>query len=189
VSEKEHPASVAGRFVRAAGAAISKEFERRAAESAERPAEAPAQSEAAPQAPQAAATAGNAAPKLPRGRAAPEPRPWFDRILWFVFLLSLIALALTGLQIQMLMTGSVRTGARVAMGIPLVIGAFLLLSNWARSNERIVARLLRRVWGVGEATTRSGRFMRKRVGDGMTLLGIVLLAAGVFQLLRALVDP
>jgi hypothetical protein len=183
VSEKEHPARVAGRFVRAAGEAISKEFERRAAEAPERPVEAPQQPQATPPA------TGNSGPKPLRGRPAPVPRPWFDRIIWLLFLLSLVALALTGLQIQMLMSGSVRTGARVAMGVPLVIGAFLLLSNWARSNERIVARLVQRVWKVGEATTRSGRFMRKRVGDGLTLLGIVLLAAGVFQLLRAIVDP
>jgi len=49
--------------------------------------------------------------------------------------------------------------------------------------------LFRRIWGLEEPTTRSGRAMRKIAGDLLTLIGIGWLALGVFELLRAFVDP
>jgi hypothetical protein len=180
VAEKEHPAAVAGRYLRAAGVAIQKELERRSSESEETKAQAPAQPQEAPPSPAAARRARRQKPPL-------EPKPFFDRVLWAWFMLALLALALSGLQIQMVFNGSTQTVVRLVLGIPLVLVAILVLTNWQRANERLVARAFK-AWGLEAPTTKSGRFARRFAKDLMTLLGIVLLSVAAFQLLSAVVE-
>jgi hypothetical protein len=216
VSEKEHPAATAGRYLRAAGSAIQKELERRAAESEERKqaeaagATATAQPQATPQTapkpaaappPQATPGAGTpgtaaageasttAAAERRAARQKPPLRPnrFLDRTFWIVFVVALIALALSGLQIQMLAPDSSQGWLRVILGVPLVVAAILVLTNWHRANERIVARIFK-MWGLDAPTTKSGRFARRFAKDALTLVGILLLAVAAFQLLSAVVN-
>jgi hypothetical protein len=197
VSEKEPFARTAGRYVRAAGVAISKELERRSADSEQRTlreeqdrrqaaAAAEARPEAPPHAPPATGKRGRA-----RGTAVPAlpEKPLVDGFLYYLFLVSLVAVALAGLQVQMLTDGTIRSGIRLGLGVILVLMALLLLWNWQQARRRLVTRFFRRIWGLEEATTRTGRFFRSVGGDVMTLIGIAWLALGVFELLRAFVDP
>jgi hypothetical protein len=182
VNEKEHPARVAGRYVRAAGVAIQRELERRAAE----PEATPAQP--APETPQPTPQPTESAKAARRKGAQPLPeRPRLDRVIWLAFLASLVSLALTGLQIQMLASDGAQKGIRLVLGAGLLLGATLILTNWERANERIVARVFKSLWGIGEPTGRSGRFSRGLVRNGMSLVGIVLLALAAFQILSAFV--
>ena len=64
----------------------------------------------------------------------------------------------------------------------------VLLTNWQRATERLVARLMGEVLGMDHPVTRSGRFMRRIARDLMTLLGIVWLAIGSLEILRAFVN-
>jgi len=205
VAEKEHPAALAGRYLRAAGVAIQKELERRADEAEERkagPAEAQATEAGATEAGATEARAAESQPSSPQAEARPsastaraarrqkpplEPRPFFDRLLWIAFMGALLALALTGLQIQMLASGTSATVVRLILGIPPLVVAILVLTNWQRANERLVARAFK-AWGLGAPSTKSGRFTRRFAKDAMTLVGIVLLCVAAFQLLSSVVS-
>jgi hypothetical protein len=200
VPDKEHPARTAGRYVRAARIAIEKDRERRAAEAAQRAAAAPpppAQGappvDSAPPAPAPTPVAPAPAPATARPRRAPAPeppaRPVVDVAIYYVFLLSLVAVGLAALQIQMVTSGTVRVGIRLGLGIVLVLVAVPLLSNWLQAKERLTARIFKRIWGLDAPVSRSGRLMRKVGNDVMTIVGIVFLALGTFELLRAFVDP
>jgi hypothetical protein len=46
----------------------------------------------------------------------------------------------------------------------------------------------RKLWGLDHPTTRGGRFMRSIAKDLITLLAIVWLALGVFEILHPLVN-
>jgi hypothetical protein len=183
LSEKEHPARTAGRFVRAAGLAIQKGLEERQAASDER-AEAERQAAAA----RPPAEAPQASPAAPPPPAFP-PKPFLDRVLYAGFILSIVAVCLAALQIQMVTTGSVRVGIRLGLGIVLVLMSLPLLTNWEHTKERLVANFLKRFWGIEEPTTRSGRAVRRLGKELLTLVGIAWLALGMFELLRAFVDP
>jgi hypothetical protein len=193
VSEKEHPARIAGRYVRAAGLAIQKGLDQHAADSEEKRAAEEQQATAAAAATQPAP--GQPAPAAGRGRAAQPPaetfppKPWLDRILWTGFVLSIIAVCLAALQIQMVTSGSVRVGIRLGLGIVLILMALPLVTNWQHTNQRLVARFFKKFWGLDAATTRSGRAMRGLGKHLLTLVGILWLALGIFELLRAFVNP
>lgn len=200
MAEKEHPAALAGRYLRAAGVAIQKELERRADEAEERkagPTEAQATearateaqaAESQPSSPQAEARPSASTARAARRQKPPlEPRPFFDRLLWIAFMGALLALALTGLQVQMLASGTSATVIRLILGIPPLVVAILVLTNWQRSNERLVARAFK-AWGLGAPSTKSGGFARRFAKDAMTLVGIVLLCVAAFQLLSAVVS-
>jgi hypothetical protein len=199
VAEKEHPASIAGRYVRAAGIAIHKELERRAAEAAQRKA-AEAQADAAqvaatPAAPHPSAPSPAAAAPPKRARrtpvTAPPPSPFLDRLLYWGFLLSLVATFLVALNPQMVASGSVRVGIRIAIGVVLLVGALPLLTNWRQSKQRLVGLFFAKFWGLGPDATlsRTGRVIRRVGWEALTLVGIVWLALGVYELLRSVVDP
>jgi hypothetical protein len=197
MAEKEHPAALAGRYLRAAGVAIQKELERRAGESEKAKAQ-PATAgdatapdaraaQAQPEAPAAGEPSPAAARRARRAKPPLEPKPFVDRLLWLAFMVAMLSLALSGLQVQMLASGTAETVVRLVLGIPLVVVAILVLTNWQRANERLVARAFR-AWGIESPTTKSGRLVRRFARDAMTLLGIVLLSVAAFQLLSAVVN-
>jgi hypothetical protein len=202
VEEKEHPARTAGRYVRAAGIAIKKERERLATESARRAAEAArAEQQAPPTPPPAAAPPPEAAPppvaapakEPPRAAARPErppptPRPFVDRVLYVGFVIAVVATALAALNVDMVTSGTAKAVVRLVLGGIFIGVAIVLLTNWQRASERLVAKLMKKFWGMDHPVSRSGRFVRRIAKDVMTLLGIVWLAIGVFEILRAFVN-
>jgi hypothetical protein len=163
LSEKEHPAAKAGRYVRAAGQVLGREVDRRAAAAAARPAP--------------------AAPPPP-----PPPVPTKDvygKAVFGAFILSLIALLIVILHGEDVLAGSGKTISGLVLGAILLLEAALLTSNWRQANERIGQRLLNRVWGPRGAENRRERLFARAVRDALTLLGIAFLAAGVFAVLVA----
>ena len=69
----------------------------------------------------------------------------------------------------------------------VVAFAVALLTNWLHAKERVLTILTRKLWGLEVPRSRMGRFMRSVAKDVLTLLGIVWLAVGVLDLLRAVV--
>jgi hypothetical protein len=163
LSEKEHPAAKAGRYVRAAGVVLGREVDRRTAAAAAKPAPA-----AAP-------------PPLP-----PVPTAdLYGKAGFGTFVGSLVALLIVMLHGEDLFSGGARTISRLVLGAIMLLEAALLTSNWRRANERIGQRLLNRVWGPRSAENRRERLFARVVRDALTLVGIALLAAGVFAVLVA----
>jgi hypothetical protein len=80
-----------------------------------------------------------------------------------------------------------RTVLRIVLAAVLAGEAYLLLSNWRHANERLGQRVLTRVWGPRGAVTRRERVFARGLRDGLTLVGIVWLAAAVFEVLNATV--
>jgi hypothetical protein len=200
VEEKEHPARTAGRYVRAAGIAIKKERERLATESARRAAEtAQAEQQAAASAPAAEAPPQATPPPAPEpaakparaaaAKASPPPaKPVLDRLLWIGFLIAVVATGLAALNVDMVVSGTAKTVVRLALGGVFIAVALVVLTNWQRASERLVAKLMKKFWGMDHPVTRTGRFMRRIAKDLMTLVGILWLAIGVFEILRGLVN-
>jgi hypothetical protein len=85
----------------------------------------------------------------------------------------------------------VRVGIRVAIGVALLVGAVPLLTNWRQSKQRLVGHFFAKFWGLGPDATlsRTGRVIRRVGWEALTLVGIVWLALGVYELLRSVVDP
>jgi hypothetical protein len=203
VSEKEHPARTAGRYVRAAGIAIRKERDRLAAESAakraaeeaqaaQQAAQAPAQAppapprQAAPAAPAAAAPApAKLAKKAP---PAPPPNRFLDRLFWIAFVVTIGAMCLALLNIQMLADGTAQDVVRLVLGVIFLVVSTGMLLNVGHSKERILANVTKRLWGLEHPTTRMGRFMRSIAKDLLTLLGIAWLAIAVYEILTVVAN-
>jgi hypothetical protein len=165
--DKEHPAAKAGRYVRAAGIVIGKEVDRRAQAAAAKP---------APAAP----------PPPPPPAPAPVTHNIGGKTLFGLFVLSLVLLGLLFLHGDDSLPKGTRTiGHLVVAGI-MFLEAGLLISNWRQSNERIGQRMLNKMWGRRGAMTKRERFFARGVRDVLTLVGIIFLAAGVYQLLVAL---
>jgi hypothetical protein len=80
-----------------------------------------------------------------------------------------------------------RTVFRFVIAGVLLAEACLLLSNWRGANERLGQRALTKVWGARGPATRRERVFARVLRDALTLIGIVLLAAAVFELLTATV--
>jgi hypothetical protein len=165
VSEREHPAAKAGRFVRAAGLAgmaAARELERTQA----------ARPQAAP------------APIPP----AADTRGILGRAVFAGFLVALAAAVLVAVKVDTLISaGTPRLVFRLIATVILAGEAYLLTSNWRRANERLGQRLLDRVWGHRGAVTRRERGFARLVRDLLTLVGIAFLAAAVFELVTATV--
>jgi hypothetical protein len=197
-NEKEHPASIAGRYVRAAGVAIKKERARLAAEGeAKRAAEAaqvaaqPAQPvapppQAAPPPPAAVAPPTAEPQKASRRQPGPPPKPnrFLDRLFWIAFLLTILASCLALLNVDMVTSGTSKTVVRLTLGGIFFVVAIALLTNWMQMKDRVLSNVTRRLWGLDHPRTKTGRFMRSAAKDVLTLLGIAWLAIGVFEMLR-----
>jgi hypothetical protein len=178
MAKPEHPAAKAGRFVRAAGLALgaaAKELEKERqervlAEPAAPAARAPAPVEPVP-APPAHRTGGIVGKLVFWGLGA-----------------ALVAFVLVALNVdELFAAGDTRLVFRFVLAVILLGEAFLLISNWAQANQRLVQRLLTRVWGPRAAMNRRERTFARAARDLLTLLGIIMLALGVFEVLRATV--
>jgi hypothetical protein len=166
LADKEHPASKAGRYVRAAGIVIGKEIDRRAAAAAAKPAP--------------------AAPPPPPPPPPPAPATTLaGNVVFGLFLLSLAVLGLTILHFTDLVPHSAARPTRIVLAGIMLFEAFLLTTNWHRANERLAQRLLTRMWGPRGPVTKRERFVARAIRDVLVLVGIGFLAAGVFQLLEA----
>jgi hypothetical protein len=209
MSEKEHPARTAGRYVRAAGIAFKKERARLAAEAAAKRAAEEAQAAQAPAQPAAAqpAAAPQAAqPQAPRQVAppptqaapaqrtkrppppAPPPSKFLDRLCWAVFVAMCVATCLILLTVDTFFSGTPKTVVRLVLGTMFVISAVSLFTNALQAKDRVLTVITRKLWGLEQPTTRIGRFMRGFAKDLLTLLGIGWLAIGVYLLLRIVAD-
>jgi hypothetical protein len=165
VSEPEHPAAKAGRFVRAVGLGIARELEKRA--------------EAAPKA---------------RPEPLPPPPPaniggFVGQLVFAGLVVSLFAFLLVVLRFETLLgsTHDAKLTIRLVLAGVLFLEAFLLLSNWRGANQRLVQRLLNRMWGPRGAMNRREKTFARICRDLLTLVGIIWLAAAVFELLTATV--
>jgi hypothetical protein len=164
LADKEHPASKAGRYVRAAGIVIGKEIDRRGA----------------------AADAKAAAPPPPPPPPPPvETHTFVGRWVFRFFVASLVILGLSLLHFDQLLPGAGQKIIRLSLAAVLAFSALILLTNWHQGNERIGQRLLTRMWGPRVAVTKRERFVARLVRDVLTLVGIGFLAAAVYQLLVA----
>lgn len=166
VPEPEHPAAKAGRFVRAAGLALQREVEKRT-----------------PAAP--------AAPRLEPPPPPPPPPPVptrgvVGRVVFSTFVLSVVAFLLVVLHVEMALGGAKNT-FRLVLAAIMLLEAGLLTTNKLRANERLAQRLANRMWGPRGAANRRERFFARFSRDALTLLGILFLAAGAFELLEATV--
>ncbi len=167
MADKEHPASKAGRYVRAAGIVVGKEIDRRSAAAAEKP---------PPPAP--------AAPPPPPPPAATTT--FTGKAIFRFFVLSLVVLGLTLLHATDAVPGSDRAIVRLVFSGILFVQALLLISNWHQANERIGQRVLTQMWGHRGAMNRRERAAAGILRNGLILIGIVFLAAAVFELVVAL---
>jgi hypothetical protein len=164
LAEKEHPASKAGRYVRAAGIVIGKEIDRRAAAAEQRAAAPPP-------------------PPPPPPPPAAETHTFAGRWIFRFFVVSLVILGLSLLHFDQVIPGAGEKIVRLTLAAILGFSALLLLTNWQQGNERIGQRFLTRMWGPRGAVTKRERFIARAVRDVLTLLGIGFLAAAVYQLL------
>jgi hypothetical protein len=178
VSEQEHPAAKAGRFVRAAGLAISRELDKQAARKP------PAAKAAPPPSPPRPAPPPNTA------GAPPAPVPTGDfmgRAVFLSFVVSLFAFLFVVLRVEMLFSSTPKLVLQLLLAVILLTVAFMLMSNWQRANQRLVQRLLNRVWGPRGAMNRREKFFAGAARDGLKLLAIVFLALGTLEFLSATV--
>ena len=166
--DKEHPASKAGRYVRAAGIVVGKEIDKRATAAAAKP------------------------PPAPKAPPPPPPPPaetttFTGKAVFRFFLFSLILLVLTIFHAANYVPTEAQRIVRLSFSGILLIQALLLLTNWHQANERIGQRLLTRMWGHRGAANKRERAMARVVKEGLTLFGIAFLAAAVFELVVAFV--
>jgi hypothetical protein len=167
LADKEHPAAKAGRYVRAAGIVIGKEMDRRAAEAAAKP---------APAAPP---------PPLPPPPPA-ETTTFAGRWLFRLFVASLVVLGLSVLHFADLVPGATAEKVvRLVLAGLLALEAFVLITNWRQGNERVGQRLLNRMWGPRGPANKREKVVARVVRDVLTLIGILFVAAAVYQLLVA----
>jgi hypothetical protein len=165
VSEPEHPAAKAGRFVRAFGLGIARELEKRAD-----------------------------APPKPKPEPLPPPPPadthgFVGRIAFLGLVGAVVAFLLVALRVETLLgsTHNAKLIVRLVLAALLFVEAGVLVTNWRGANQRLVQRLLNRVWGPRGAMNRREKTFARICRDTLTLVGIVFLAAGVFELLTATV--
>jgi len=161
--DPQHPAAKAGRIVRAVGLGIARELEKRA----------------------------DAPPKV-RPEPPPPPPPVrtggiIGTAVFYAFVVGLVAGVLSLLKADTLAHGTPRLVFRLTLGCILLLVAGLLTSNWRMANQRLGQRLLNRIWGPRSAANSRERFVARRVRDLLTLVGILFLAGGVFEVLTAFV--
>jgi hypothetical protein len=164
VPDKEHPASKAGRYVRAAGIVIGKEIDRRSTAAAAKPVP--------------------AAPPPP----PPPPPPHAThnvtgKALFAYFVVAIVAMGLVIFRVTDALPSGTKTYGHLIFAGILLIEAGLLISNWGSANQRIGQRMLTKMWGPRGPANRRERFFARALKDVLTLVGIAFLAFGVFELL------
>ena len=132
------------------------------------------------------------APAAARPEPPPPPIPAntggvVGRLVFAGFVGSIVAFLLVVLRFETLLSSSHDTKliVRLVLAAILFAEAFLLLANWRGANQRLVQRVLNRVWGPRGAMNRREKSFARICRDGLTLVGIVFLAAAVFELLTA----
>jgi hypothetical protein len=163
VADPQHPAAKAGRFVRAVGLGIARELEKRA----------------------------DAPPKAPlEPPPPPPPMPTSDlygRTVFAIFVASAVALGLVMSHFEKAVpTHDAKQVLRIALTVALGFGAFVQLTNWRQANQRIVQRLLSRIWGPRGPANRREKTFARICREVLVLVGIAWLAGAVFELLVAL---
>lgn len=164
--DKEHPASKAGRYVRAAGIVVGKEIDKRAAAAAAKP------------------------PPPPREPPPPPPPPaetktFAGKTIFRYFVFSLVVLGLTIFHAAHYVPGEAQRIVRLAFSGVLLVQALLLITNWHQANARIGQRLLTRMWGDRGPANRRERAAARVVKEGLTLFGIAFLAGAVYEFVVA----
>ncbi len=164
--DKEHPASKAGRYVRAAGIVVGKEIDKRAAAAAAKP------------------------PPPPREPPPPPPPPaetttFAGKTIFRYFVFSLVVLGLTIFHAAHYVPGEAQRIVRLAFSGVLLVQALLLITNWHQANARIGQRLLTRMWGHRGPANRRERAAARVVKEGLTLFGIAFLAGAVYEFVVA----
>ena len=165
MSEPEHPAAKAGRLVRAVGLGIARELEKRA--------------DAPPKAP----------PEPPPPPPAENTRGVVGRLAYFGLVLAAIAFVLVLLRIETLLGSShdPKLIFRLVLAGLLLVEAVLLLTNWRGANQRLVQRVLTKMWGPRGAMNRREKTFARMCRDALMFVGLAFLAAAVFELLTATV--
>ncbi|HEY3922912.1 MAG TPA: hypothetical protein VGL76_12475 [Gaiellaceae bacterium] len=162
MAKSQHPAAKAGRLVRAVGLGVARELEKRA--------DAP-----------------------PRARAEPPPPPpplptkdFYGRMIFALLIASLVATLFVVLKVDQVLPHEARGWFRIVLTVILGLGAFVQLSNWRRANERLAQRFLTRVWGPRGPMNRREKTFARIGREGLALVGIIWLAAAVFEFLIAI---
>ena len=162
MAKSQHPAAKAGRLVRAVGLGVARELEKRA--------DAP-----------------------PRARPQPPPPPpplptkdLFGRTIFALLVASFVAVPFVVLKVDQVLPHAAREWFRIVLTVVLGLGAFVQLSNWHRTNERLVQRLLTRIWGPRGPMNRREKTFARIGREGLAILGIIWLAAAVFEFLIAI---
>ena len=100
---------------------------------------------------------------------------------------SVVAFLLVVLRFETLLgsTHAAKLTIRLALAGILFLESALILSNWRGANQRLVQRLLNRMWGPRGAMNRREKTFARVARDLLTLVGIIWLGAAVFELLTA----
>ncbi len=109
------------------------------------------------------------------------------RAVFLSFVVSLFAFLFVVLRVEMLFNSTPKLVLQLLLAVILLTVAFMLMSNWQRANQRLVQRLLNRVWGPRGAMNRREKFFAGAARDGLKLLAIVFLALGTLEFLSATV--
>ena len=162
MAKSQHPAAKAGRLVRAVGLGIARELEKRA--------DAPIPTRPAPPPP-------------------PPPLPttgFYGRTVFALFVTSAVAILFVVIRAEKVFPHDAREWLRIVLTVVLSLGALVQLTNWRHANERLVQRLLTRAWGPRGPMNRRERTFARICREGLTIVGIVWLAAAVFEFLIAI---
>src|SRR5262249_14911205 len=153
VSEPEHPAAKAGRLVRAVGLGIARELEKRA----DSPPEAP--------------------PEPPPPPPAENTRGVVGRLAYFGLIAAAVAFVLVLLRIETLIgSGSnAKLIFRLVLAGLLFFEAVLLVTNWRGANQRLVQRVLPKMWGPPGAAHRPEETVARICRDLMAFVCLALL--------------
>jgi len=134
------------------------------------------------------------APAKPKPEPLPPPPPantggFVGRLVFAGLVGSVFAFLLVVLRVETLLgsTHDAKLTVRLVLSAILFLEAGLILSNWRGANQRLVQRLLNRVWGPRGAMNRREKTFARICRDVLTLVGILWLAAAVFELLTATV--
>jgi hypothetical protein len=109
-------------------------------------------------------------------------------MFWIGFIVTIIATCFVLLSFDTVLSGSTKTIFRLVLGGICFGFSAALLTNWLYAKDRILLMLTRKLWGLGEPRTRTGRFARAVAKDVLTLLAIGWLAVGTLDLLRVVVN-
>src|SRR5262249_56400190 len=109
------------------------------------------------------------------------------RLAYFGLIAAAVAFVLARLRIETLIGSGSNTKLtfRLVLAGLLFFEAVLLVTNWRGANQRLVQRVLTKMWGPRGAANRREKTFARICRDLMTFVGLPFLAAAVFELLSA----